>query len=125
MEQLAVVLFLIIHGFVHAAVWAMPKPAEQKPPPFDPAHSWALEAAHVAPASMRATSVIVAWVAALLYAAASVALAVDAAAWTTFAVLGAGVGLVLKGLWFNRWLSFGVALDVAVIAAVAAGRPTI
>ena len=33
--------FLIAHGVIHAAIWALPKPAGQQAP-FDPAHSWVL-----------------------------------------------------------------------------------
>jgi hypothetical protein len=33
------------------------------------------------------------------------------------------VALALKGLWFNRWLSLGVALDISVVVAAAAGWP--
>ena len=124
MEQLAVVAFLIVHGFVHAAVWAAPKPADQ-PAPFDPAHSWALAAAHIAAPAARTASLTLAWLAAGLFAAAGCALALDITAWTSLAVLGATVGLLLKGLWFNRWLSLGVALDLGVIAAVASNWPNV
>ena len=122
MEQLAVVVFLIAHAFVHVAVWAMPKPAENAPP-FDPTHSWALAAGHMTPTAQRTTSVTLAWIAAGLFAASGAALAVDATAWTTMAMLGAAVGLALKGLWFNRWLSLGVALDVAVLVAATMNWP--
>lgn len=124
MEQLAFVLFLIAHSFIHVAVWAMPKPAEN-PPPFDPTHSWALAAGHITSTSQRTTSVTLAWLAAVLFAAAGAALAVGATAWTALAMLAAVVGLVLKGLCFNRWLSLGVALDVAVLVAAALSWPAI
>ena len=123
MGEIAAVAFLIMHGFVHAAVWATPKPTEN-PPPFDPAHSWVLAATHVPPTSQRTTSVTLAWLAAVLFTAAGIALALDVAVWSVLAVLGAVVGLLLKGLWFNRWLSLGVALDACVLFAVAAGWPT-
>ena len=116
MEQLAAVTFLIAHALVHVAVWAMPKPATN-PPPFDPNHSWVLAAGRRSPVSQRTMSVALAWLAAVLFAAAGVALAVDIAAWTAVAVLAAAVGLVLKGLCFNRWLTLGVALDLAVLVA--------
>ena len=122
METFLVVAFLIAHGLVHAAVWATPKPAAE-PPPFDPAHSWALQASHVPPATQRSTSVGLAWVAALLLVVAGSAYAFDAGVWTLFAAAGAVVGLVLKGLWFNRWLSLGVALDLAVLVAALTNWP--
>jgi hypothetical protein len=102
----------------------VPKPAD-KPAPFDPSHSWAFAAAHLGSSSARQASVTLAWLAAALFTSAGVTLALDASAWTSLAVAGATVGLLLKGLWFNRWLSLGVALDVGVMAAVAAGWPTL
>ena len=120
MEHLAAVAFLFAHPFVHVAVWAMPKPAETAAP-FDPTHSWALAAGHAPPTSQRATGVTLAWIAAALFAAAGLALAFDLVAWTALAVMAAAVGLALKVLYFNPWLSLGVVLDVAVLAlAIAA-----
>jgi hypothetical protein len=49
------------------------------------------------------------------------AFAVDAPVSAGLAAFAALVGLVLKGLWFNRWLRLGVALDLGVVGAVLAG----
>ena len=122
MEQLAMAAFLIVHGLVHVAVWGMPKPAESSPP-FEPTHSWALAAGHVSPASQRTTTITLAWLAAVLFAAAGAALTVGVGAWTSLALLAAGAGLVLKALCFNRWLTAGVALDVAVLIAATTPWP--
>ena len=122
MTRLLVAAFLIAHGIVHAALWATPMDPD-KTAPFDPSYSWALAAGHVAAAPMRSASVAFAWVSAVLYIAAGVSVAVDAAAWSALAAVGAVVGLALKGVWFNRWLSFGLALDVAVLVAIAQGWP--
>jgi hypothetical protein len=43
--------------------------------------------------------------------------------WAPAAVGAAVAAVVLKGIFFNAWLTLGVALDVAVLAAVAAGWP--
>jgi len=43
--------------------------------------------------------------------------------WPMAAVLAATLGLVFKALWFHPWLTVGVALDVAIIAAVGAQWP--
>jgi hypothetical protein len=120
MEHLALAGFLIAHGLLHLALWVMPKPAEN-PPPFDPSHSWALESIHVAAGPTRTAGLALAWVAAAGFVAGGIAVAVGAPAWSTLAVLGAAAGLVLKALWFDRWLSVGIALDLAVIAVVAGG----
>lgn len=124
MTDLLVTVFLIAHGVVHAAVWATPKDPD-KPAPFDPSHSWALAAGHVAATPMRSASVVLAWASAVLYISAGVSVAVGAASWTVLATLAAVVGLALKAVWFNRWLSLGVLLDVAVLVAVAQGWPNV
>jgi hypothetical protein len=118
--RVLVAVFLVAHGLVHAAIYATPKdPA--KPGPFDPSHSWALAAGHVAPEPMRSASVGLAWATAALYSLAGVAVLVDAPAWVGFAAVAAVVAIALKGLWFNRWLTFGLALDVAVLVAALGG----
>ena len=122
MDRILVVAFLFAHAFVHVAVWAMPKP-DAATQPFDPTRSWALAAVHVATAPARTASVAVAWAAAVLYGTAGFALAFELPMWAGLAVAGAAVGLVLKALWFNPWLSAGVVLDVAVLLAVAAQWP--
>jgi hypothetical protein len=116
------VAFLLAHAFVHVAVWAMPKP-EGATQPFDPTRSWALTAAHVATAPARTASVAVAWTVAVLYGTAGLALSFDLAAWSALAPAGAIAGLLLKALWFNAWLIFGAALDLAVLVAVAEQWP--
>src|SRR5687767_8189916 len=118
MTRLLATAFLLVHGAVHAAVWATPKDPGKKAP-FDPSHSWALAAGHVAATPMRTASVALAWISAVLYGAAGAAVAVDASVWAALAVGGAVTGLVLKGAWFNRWLTLGVLLDLGVLVVVA------
>jgi hypothetical protein len=120
--RILVVAFLLAHAFVHVAVWAMPKPGADTQP-FDPRRSWALAAAHVAIAPARTASVAAALTAAVLYGTAGVALAFDLPVWVGLASAGALAGLLLKTLWFNPWLSLGVALDLGVLLAVAAQWP--
>jgi hypothetical protein len=120
--RFAVTTFLIAHGLIHIAIYASPSnPA--KPAPFDPSRSWALAAAHVDTTMMRSASLVMCLAAAAAYAAAGWLLAFDAAAWTATAAIAAVVALALKGLWFNRWLSLGVALDISVLVAAAVGWP--
>ena len=121
MVRLLTAGFLIAHGLIHAAIYAPPKPQTEQP--FDPAHSWALSAAHVGIPSMRAISVNFSWAVAALFAASGIALLASAEVWIPLALAGAGTGVILKGLYFNRWLSAGVLLDVAVMAAVTAEWP--
>lgn len=122
MTRFAVAAFLIAHGLIHVAIYATPKdPA--KPAPFDPSRSWVLAAGHVSATPMRSASVALGLAVAAAYAASGWAVAIDAAAWTGTAALAAALGIALKGLWFNPWLTLGIALDVAVLAAATAGWP--
>ena len=45
------------------------------------------------------------------------------AGWAAPALVGAVIGLGLKSLWFHPWLSLGIAIDLAVLAAVLGGWP--
>jgi hypothetical protein len=117
-----VAAFLLVHGLLHPGVWTAPQqPAE--PSPFDPGHSWALTAAHVSPASARATALALAWYTALVYAVAGAGALAGSDWWPTAALVGAASGLVLKTIWFDPWLSVGVLLDVGVVVAVSCTWP--
>jgi hypothetical protein len=124
MLRLLVAGFLVAHGLIHAAIYAMPKPepADAKAP-FDAGHSWALSAVHVAPQPVRTASTGLGWLTAALFAVSAVALLVDVTWWAPAAALAAAVGLVLKLGWFHPWLTAGVLLDVGVLVAVAAEWP--
>jgi hypothetical protein len=121
-ERLLAAGFLVAHGLIHAAIYAMSKPAEAKAP-FDAGRSWALSAVHVAPQPVRTASTGLGWLTAALFAVSAVALLVDVAWWAPAAALAAAVGLVLELGWFHPWLTAGVLLDVGVLAAVAAEWP--
>jgi hypothetical protein len=117
-----VAVFLILHGLLHPGVWTAPvKPGS--PPPFDPGHSWALSAVHVAAEPARAVALALAWYTALVYAVAGAGVAAGAGWWPTAALVGAASGLVLKATWFDPWLTVGILLDVGVILAVAGTWP--
>ncbi|MFE6199896.1 hypothetical protein [Streptomyces sp. NPDC057838] len=122
MTVVAVGVFLILHGLLHPAVWAPPRQAGA-PAPFDPGHSWALAAAHVAPAPARATALAIAWYTAVVYAVAGAGVLAGTGWWPTTALVAAVGGLVLKTVWFDPWLTVGLLLDAGVIAAVAGTWP--
>ena len=115
MTRLLLAGFLIAHGLVHPAIYATPKDPSE-PPPFDPSHSWALSHTHVAAAPIHLASVALAWVAAAGYTVAGIALGLDAGVWAGIAAAAAVMGIALKSLWFNRWLTFGLAVDLGVLA---------
>ncbi|MFC8244575.1 hypothetical protein [Streptomyces chartreusis] len=114
--------FLLMHGLLHPGVWTAPVQPD-KPPPFDPGHSWVLTTAHVAAAPARATALALAWYTALLYGVAAAGVVAGAGWWPTAAVLAAASGLALKTIWFDPWLTVGILLDVSVIVAVATSWP--
>jgi hypothetical protein len=113
--------FLFVHGLIHLTVWLPHGTTEQ---PFNPRYSWVLASAGLPQARvMNRAAVALASVTTMLYVIAGAATAAQSSGWTAAAVLAASVGLVLKSLWFNPWLSLGVLLDAAVIAAVATSWP--
>ncbi len=114
--------FLLAHGLIHPAIYAIPKDPT-KPAPFDPSHSWALTSAHVAEHPARTLGVAMAGLTAVLYAAAGVVLLGDSSPWMPLAVCAAVTGLLLKGLYFHPWLAIGVLIDVGVLWAAIAGWP--
>jgi hypothetical protein len=103
--------FLVAHGLVHVAVWAMPKPAEGKEPPFDPAHSWLLGNARTLVISLAVAS-------AALFVVAALGLFGHADWWRTVAVVASGVSIVLMTLFFNPWLVAGWGLNAGLIAGI-------
>lgn len=126
-------IFLFVHGLVHLTIWLPHDSTEQ---PFSPRHSWALASAGLSQASVggapgRATprlrenraAVALASITAMLYVIAGAATAAQSSGWAAATVLAASVGLVLKTLWFNHWLSLGVLLDTGVVAAVGMSWP--
>ena len=116
--------FLIAHGAVHLAIWLAPSPVEsQSTAPFSPDHSALLTRTQVPRATAHLLAARLAGAAAIAYVAAGLAVALGSG-WTGALAAGAAViGLVLKLLYFNPWLSLGVLLDAAVLSAALLGLP--
>lgn len=100
MWRLIFLAFLVAHGVVHIGVWAMPKPADGKEPPFDSTHSWLLGDA-------RKLAISLAVVSAALFAITALGLFGRADWWRAMAVVASGVSLGLMTLFFNPWLFVG------------------
>ncbi|MFI9152585.1 hypothetical protein [Streptomyces sp. NPDC053367] len=114
-------VFLFAHGLIHLAVWL---PHDSTDQPFNPRHSWALASAGLPQARVvDRTAIGLASFTAMLYVIAGAATAAQSSGWAEAAVLAATVGLILKSLWFNAWLSLGVLLDLGVLTAVALSWP--
>jgi hypothetical protein len=112
MWRILFITFLAAHGLVHIAVWAMPKPADGKEPPFDVAHSWLLGDA-------RTLAISLAIVSAALFVVAALGLFGQADWWRTVAVVAGGVSIGLMTLFFNPWLLAGWGLSAGLIAGIA------
>ena len=122
MIRVLLAVFLIVHGLIHGAIYAIPKAADEKAP-FDPGHSWALASLGVAVRPARLTATTLAWLCAGLFALAGVLLLAGVGGWTATAVAAVVIALVLKVGYFHPWLSLGVLLDLGVLAAIATQWP--
>jgi len=98
-------VFLIAHGLAHLAVYAPPAADA----PFDPARSW-LFGRRIRPLALTLGAV-----AALIFVIAGIGLLAHQDWWQAASVVGASASLVLLALFFHPWLSFGVAINVAII----------
>jgi hypothetical protein len=124
MTTLLVAAFLVAHGLVHLAVWLPhPAPQEGKPAPFAPDQSALLTVAAVPAVGARRVSQILAVTAAAALVLAGVAVAFGVGEAVPLAVAGAFAGLLLKAIFFNPWLTLGVALDLLVLAMALASWP--
>jgi len=111
MWRIIFITFLAAHGFVHIAVWATPKPADGKEPPFDAAHSWLLGDA-------RSLAISLAVVSAALFVVAALGVFGHADWWRSVAVVAGGVSIGLITLFFNPWLLAGWGLSAGLIAGI-------
>ena len=109
-----IALFLVLHGLVHAAVWAAPMDDEAT---FDPKRSWLLDGLGLG-GGTRTLSILLALVAMVGFVAVGVGLFAQQGWWRPLAVAAAAVSLGLILLYFNPWLSVGLAIEVLVLAAV-------
>jgi hypothetical protein len=112
-------VFLIAHGLVHA-LYTSPRPPDAGDTwPFDLDHSWLLGGAGTA---LRRGIGKVLWVTALAgfvltgLGVSGVPLLADM--WRTLAIVSAGVSLLLMLIFWHRWLTFGVLIDLAILAVV-------
>jgi len=124
MTTALVVAFLVAHGLVHLAIWLPhPEPDPERPPPFEPDHSALLTATAAPVATIHRVAVGAAVAVAAAYVLAAMVVGVGASGAVGVTVLAASLGLVQKALFFHPWLSFGVAIDLGVLAGALAGWP--
>lgn len=111
--KLLIAGFLIAHGLLHLAVWATPKSSGTQP--FDPSHSWPLDALGVGAEAARSLSIVLAIAAAAGFVAAGVALFVGSEWWRVLAIVAAAESLPLFLLFFNPWFTVGVAIQLGIL----------
>jgi hypothetical protein len=104
------IAFLIAHGFVHLAIWLMPKPPGQKAP-FDPNRSWLL-------GDQKMVAVILAAAAALLLVAGGLGLWAHAGWWRGAAVVGLATSFALMVVYFNPWYLLIQGVNAALIVGI-------
>jgi hypothetical protein len=122
MLNATIALFLIAHGLLHLTIYVVPRNPHQRLP-YDASRSWALQTLHVGTAPMHTAAVALSSVVATLYCSAGLALDLRLGAAAGLAAAAAVTALALKVVWFNTWLTLGVAIDLAILLAVATGWP--
>jgi hypothetical protein len=124
MSEILLVGFLVAHGLLHLAIWVpQPPPDADPPPPFHPDHSAVMTAVSMTSATARGTSIGLAATASAAYLLAALTVALDAGVAVVALVVAAGIGLLLKALFFHPWLTVGVLLDVLVVTSALADWP--
>jgi hypothetical protein len=125
MLKIALAIFLIAHGLVHAGLAIAPNPNDPtaKPGAFFTAmdRSWLLPQVGLKASTIQ-------WVGILLVALATLGFVIAGlgvfgvlglnTVWRSAAVISAGVSFLLLILFWHRWLPVGLLIDVGVIAAL-------
>lgn len=98
---------IVAHGLITTAIWALPA---GKDAPFDASHSWLL-------GDLRAVSVVCGIFVGLAFVTTGVGLLGHFGWWPGAAVVAGLTGAALMVLWFNAWLTLGLAINIAVLVA--------
>lgn len=124
MLRIAIGVFLVAHGLIHAAIW-LPQAITRVAPangtaPFDPGHSWLVSALNADAA--RWFAALLALAAAALYVGAAGGFFAHQEWWRGATVVASVVSLALFALYFNPWLALAVLIDVALVWALVWGH---
>jgi len=117
--RLVLALFLLAHGLVHA-LFLVPAPedaGDRASWPFEFADSWVLRPVGLDAALARPLGTALVAVTVIAFAVAAIlTLGVGPMVlWAPSVVFGSVASLVLLGLFFDRWLLLGVAIDVVLL----------
>jgi len=122
--KLAVICFLVAHGFIHTALYNI-KPDPKSPQPFNPGESWMLRRLDVNAAMAKQASAVLSATTSLLFVLAALGLLLGAGWWPAATIVAVGVAAALKVAYFHAWLTIGVLIDVAIVVALAAHWPAV
>jgi hypothetical protein len=114
----AVGVFLVLHGLVHPGIYGPPPGPDS---PWETSRSWLL--AGLSLSGRRALAIAWATLTAGIYLLAGIALLAAAGWWAPAAIAASVISLALLISYFHPWLSFGVAIDAAIIWAALASWP--
>jgi hypothetical protein len=126
--RLALATFYALHGAIHTGyVSARPAPAPGAPQwPFDLDRSWVLTPLGANATTTRALgrALLVVVLAGYLAGSFATLRLLPRQAAQPSVVVGSGASLLLLALYFHRYLTVGVAIDLALLWAGLAGQPT-
>jgi hypothetical protein len=117
--------FLLAHAAIHAGYLQRPPATAGGPAwPFELGRSWLLTPLGIGPTSMRLLGLALVVVLVAAYALAAVAAAglLPSGLFAPAVVAGSVASLALLGLFFHPWLVLGIAIDLALLWVVMAGR---
>ena len=125
MLKIALAIFLIAHGLVHAGLAAAPNPVDQdaKPGAFftSPGRSWLLPRSGLNPAAVQWIGIILVALATLGFVLAGLGVfgvSGLTTIWRTVAVFSSCVSLLLLVLFWHLWLVVGVLIDIGILVAL-------
>jgi hypothetical protein len=101
-------LLLLAHGLIHVVIYAPPTAADA---PFDTGRSWLASG----PRRARPLLLAFAYGSAAALTVAGIGLFAHQDWWQAAAIVGAVLSLLLLILFFNPWITVGVAINVALI----------
>jgi hypothetical protein len=110
-------LFLVAHGLVHL-LYVARRPPDDPRYPFVPETAWVARVLGLSAEAAKAIARVTAVTVAIVLGIAGIDLIVGATLWGTLASIGAAISLVLMIGFYHRWLTIGIAIDLAIIGLV-------
>jgi hypothetical protein len=123
--KIALALFIIAHGLVHAGLAAAPDPVDPdaKPGAFFTAveRSWLLPRLGLNPSTVQWAGIILVALSTLGFVLAGLGIfgvAGLGAVWRSIAIFSACVSTLLLVLFWHRWLPVGVVINIGILVAL-------